>query len=83
MSEFFDGYDVNCYSRHQLDYMGILDAKTGERCIAVPKPTREQAAHKVRVAALLREFADEATDELVFDRVAVENLPLATVASVA
>lgn len=70
--EFFDGHVENCYSRHQLDYMGILDGRTGERCIAVPKATREQAAHKARVAALLRECADEATDELVFDRVAIE-----------
>lgn len=81
--EFFHGYEVNCHSRHQLDYMGILDAKTGERCIAVPKRTCQQVAHKARVAALLREYADEATDELVFDRVAIESLPLATVAAVA
>lgn len=81
--EFFDGHVENTYSRHQLDYMGILDAKTGERCIAVPKATREQAAHKARVSALLRECADEATDELVFDRAAIETQPLVTVAAVA
>lgn len=81
--EFFHGYDVNCHSRHQLDYMGILDARSRRRCIAVPKATRQQAAHKARVAALWRECADEATDELVFDRVAIETLPLATVAAVA
>jgi len=81
--EFFHGYDVNCHSRHQLDYMGILDGRSRSRCIAVPKATRQKAAHRSRVAELLRECADEATDELAFDRVAIENLPLATVAAVA
>lgn len=81
--EFFDGYVENCYSRHQLDYMGILDARTRSRCIAVPKAMRVQPAHKARVNALLREFADEATDGPVFDRVAIETLPLAPVAAVA
>jgi hypothetical protein len=74
--EFFDGHAENCYSRHQLDYMGILDGRTGERCIAVPKPTRQQPAHKARVGALLRQCADEATDELAFERVAIESEPL-------
>lgn len=71
-AQFFHGYAVNCHSRHQLDYIGILDGLTSERCIAVPKPTREQATHKARVAALLRELADEATDGAASNRGPIE-----------
>ena len=70
--EFFDGHAENCYSRHQLDSLGILDGRARRRCIAVPKATRQQAAHRTRVAALWRKCADEATDEFGFDRVAIE-----------
>lgn len=80
--EFFAGFAVNSENRHQLDYMGILDGRTRSRCIAVPKATRQQAAHKARVKALLRECADEATDGLVFDRVPVESMMPVPVAAV-
>lgn len=55
----------------------------GSQAWGLPKATREQPAHKARVAALWRECADEATDELAFDRVAIESMPTATVAAVA